>query len=48
MYAPYDDPEYSFIIVSPHIGYENSISKYNYPINLYITKKVTNILFEKY
>lgn len=46
MYAPYDNPEYSFIIVSPHIGYENSVSDYNYPVNLYITKRITNILFE--
>lgn len=46
MYAPYDNPQYSFIIVSPHIGYENSSSDYNYPVNLYITKRITNILFE--
>jgi len=46
MYAPYDKPLYSLVVVSPHIGYENSLSDYIYPINMYITKKITNILFE--
>jgi len=46
MYAPYDKPIYSLVVVSPHIGYENSLSDYIYPINMYITKKITNILFE--
>lgn len=46
MYAPYNKPKYSLVVVSPHIGYENSISDYIYPVNLYITKKITNILFE--
>ena len=46
MYAPYDKPLYSLVVVSPHIGYENSVSDYVYPINMYITKKITNILFE--
>lgn len=46
MYAPYDEPMFSLIVVSPHIGYENSSSDYNYPVNLYITKRITNILFE--
>jgi len=48
MYAPYDKPKYSLVVVSPHIGYENSSSDYIYPVNLYITKKITNILFENY
>ncbi len=48
MYAPFDNPEYSLIIISPHIGYENSLSTYNYPVNLYVTKRITNILFENY
>lgn len=46
MYAPYDKPMYSLVVVSPHIGYENSVSDYIYPVNMYITKKITNILFE--
>lgn len=46
MFAPYDNPKYSLVVVSPHIGHENDVSDYIYPINMYITKKITNILFE--
>lgn len=47
MYAPYDNPEYSIVMISPNIGYENSISSYTYPINMYLSRQITDILFEK-
>lgn len=41
MYAPYDDPEYSIIILSPNI----SAGGHKYAINLRVVKRVSNYLF---
>lgn len=46
-YFPYSNPSYSISIVSPNIGYENSVSNYVYPINSRISRQIANILFEK-
>ena len=46
MYAPFDDPEYSVVIISPNIGYANSPNNYKYPINSRLSNKISNILFE--
>lgn len=45
-YFPADDPMYAISIISPNIGYENSISNYVYPINSRISRQIANILFE--
>ncbi len=42
MYAPFNDPEYSIVIMSPNIGYNS----YKYSINLRINRKIYNYLFE--
>jgi len=42
MYAPFEDPKYSIILISPHIG----MSSYKYSINLRINKKLVQYLFE--
>ncbi len=47
MYAPYDDPLYSLVIVSPNLAYSNSTNNYKYPINSRLSREISNILFEK-
>lgn len=47
MYAPVDNPKYSLVIVSPNLSYSNSVNNYKYPINSRLSKKISNILFEK-
>lgn len=46
MYAPYDNPKYSLVVVSPNISYNNDKNNYIAPINRYISKEVSKILFE--
>ncbi|MCH5166485.1 MAG: hypothetical protein J1F35_01205 [Erysipelotrichales bacterium] len=46
MYAPFNDPKYSLVIISPNIGYANSPNSYKYPINSRLSNKISNILFE--
>ena len=47
MYAPYDKPEYSIVVMTPNISYENEKEGYTAPINRYISKEVSKLLFEK-
>ena len=46
MFAPYDNPKYSIVVISPNITYNNDNSTYIAPINRYISKEVSKILFE--
>lgn len=48
MFAPYDNPRYSLVIVSPHVSHKNGSSDYMAYINSHISKEVSKILFEKY
>jgi len=47
MYAPYDKPEYSIVVITPNISYENEKDPYTAPINRYISREVSKLLFEK-
>jgi len=47
MFAPYDDPKYSVVVITPNISYYNSV-EYIAPINRLISKSITNYLFENY
>lgn len=47
MYAPFDNPLYSMIIISPNISYENSSNNYKYPINSHLSRQISYILFDK-
>jgi len=47
MYAPVSEPKYSIVIVSPNLAYSNTVNNYKYPINSRLSKKISNILFEK-
>lgn len=46
MYAPFENPEYSIVIMSPNIAQNNGGSSYKYAINLRVNKKIVKYLFE--
>lgn len=46
MYAPFEEPEYSVVIISPHLVHKNDVNNYSYPVNSRLSKKITNILFD--
>lgn len=46
MYAPYDKPKYSIVVISPNISYNNDKDNYIAPINRYISKEVSKLVFE--
>ena len=46
MYAPFDEPKFSMIIVSPHIKYKNKVSDYKYPINARIMKRASSLVYD--
>lgn len=46
-YMPSDEPLYSLVIVSPNIDYKESDSARTYPINMYLSKKISEFLFDK-
>lgn len=45
-YMPYNDPVYTFIIISPNISSNNNKTNYKVPINRYIIHDLSKILFE--
>lgn len=47
MFGPYDNPKYSIVVISPNISYNNDKDTYIAPINRYISKEVSKLVFEK-
>ena len=48
MFAPFDDPKYTVVVVSPNIGYyKNNIGQMAY-INRFLSSDITNLIFDKY
>jgi len=45
-YMPNDNPLYSLVIVSPNIDYETDYEHYEYPINMYLARNISKILFD--
>ena len=45
-FMPSDDPEYSLIIISPNIDYKETDSTPTYPINIYLAREISKILFD--
>lgn len=45
-FMPFDNPKYTFIIISPNISSNKTKKGYKVPINRYIISDLTNILFE--
>ena len=48
MYAPYDDPKYSLVVISPNVNHKNGRSDYFAYINRFISKSVSDYLFTNY
>lgn len=46
MYGPNDNPEYSIVVITPNITYNNDNDTYLAPINRYISKEISKIVFE--
>lgn len=44
MFAPYDNPKYSIVVLSPNISYNNDRDNYIAPINRYISKQVSELV----
>jgi len=47
MFAPITNPKYSIVVISPNISYNNDKNNYIAPINRYISKEVSKLVFEK-
>ena len=45
-YMPSDEPIYSLVIVSPNIDYKEIENTRTYPINMYLSRQVSKILFD--
>ena len=45
-YMPNDNPLYSVVIVSPNISYQTDKNAYSYPINMYLARHISKILFD--
>lgn len=48
MYAPFDNPKYSLVSVSPHVSHYNGRTDYFAYINRYISKAVSDYVFSNY
>ena len=48
MYAPYENPKFSIVMVSPNIKYQNKISNYKYPINAKVMRRVSDLVYNNY
>lgn len=45
-YMPSDKPMYSMVIVSPNIDYKENENTHTYPINIYLARNISKILFD--
>ena len=48
MFAPINEPKYSVVVITPNVAYESDNNNYTAPINMTISKSITNYLFENY
>jgi len=48
MFAPYDNPKYTIVVVSPNIGYYKDNTGYMAYINRFISDEITTLIFDKY
>ncbi len=46
MFAPYDNPKYSIVVITPNISYISGDNNYLAPINRYISQEISKIVFE--
>lgn len=48
MYAPFDNPKYSMVVISPNVNHKNGSSDYFAYINRYISSRVSDFIFSNY
>lgn len=48
MYAPFDNPKYSMVVISPNVNHKNGNSDYFAYINRYISNSVSDYLLSNY
>ena len=47
-FAPVDNPKYSIVVISPNVSHNNGKKEYKSKVNRYISKEITDFLFENY
>ena len=45
-FAPVDNPKYSIVVISPNVSHNNGNIEYKSKVNRYITRSITDFLFE--
>ena len=45
-YFPYDNPQYSLTVISPHVSYDNYEKKYTHYITFGISREITDFIFK--
>ena len=48
MFAPINEAKYSVVVLTPNVAYESDDNNYTAPINMMISKSITDYLFENY
>ena len=48
MFAPIDEPKYSVVVLTPNVAYESKNNNYTAPLNMLISREITNYMFENY
>ena len=48
MFAPFDNPKYSMVVISPNVNHRNGKTDYFAYINRFISKRISDTLFTKY
>ena len=48
MFAPYDSPKYTVVVVSPNVGHYNGKTNSMAYINRYLSNDITELIYEKY
>jgi len=48
MYAPYDDPKYSIVVISPNTSDLDSKSTYRSPVNRVIARNINDLVFSSF
>lgn len=45
-FIPYENPQYSVVVISPNVSYDNPNNSYTSNVNRHITRAITDFLFE--
>ena len=48
MFAPFDDPKYTVVVVSPNIGHYDGKKGNMAYINRYLSNEITKLIYDNY